>query len=81
MFNDIPELIEQPKKYFRFRKSRKRNQCAASLAQCLGMFFFFLLLRVSYLVSQWLRAATERAQITVRQPKKESGDQEKRSQP
>ena len=33
--------------------------------------YFFLLLRVSYLVAQWLRAATERAQITVRQPKKE----------
>ena len=48
------------KQYFQFRKSR--------LAQCLGM--LFLLLRVSYLVSQWLRAATEHAQITLRQPNK-----------
>ena len=70
MLNDIPELIEQLKKYFRLEKVvNETSLLQRQFPQCLGM--FFLLLRVSYLVSQWLRAATERAQITVRQPKKE----------
>ena len=30
MFSDVPKLIEWLKKYFRFRKSHKRNQRAAS---------------------------------------------------
>ena len=79
MLNDIPKLIERLKKYFRLRKRRKRNQLARCIDNSLRVLeCFFLLLRVSYLVAQWLRAATERAQITVRQPKKagRSGDQE-----
>ena len=71
MLSDIPKLIERLKKYFRFRKSRKRNQPAASHNSLSVSSGFLLLLRVSYLVPQWLRAATERAQITLRQPKKE----------
>ena len=65
MLNDIPEFIEQLKKYFRFRNSRKRNQRDASFDNSLSVLecFFFLLFGVSYLVSQWLRAATERAII------------------
>ena len=70
MFSDIPRLIEQLKKYCRFRKSHKRNQRAAS-DNSLSFSEVFLILRVSYLVEQWLQAATEGAQITVRQPKKE----------
>ena len=72
MFRDIRKLIERLKKYFRFReRSVKRNQRAASDNSLSVSKDVLLLLWLSYLFTQWLRAATERAQITMRQPREE----------
>ena len=67
MLNNIPKLIEWLKKYFQFTKSPKRNQLAALTTCSVSQMFFFLPLRVSYLVAEWLTAANEHEQITVRQ--------------
>ena len=71
MSSDIPKLIEQLKKYT-FDLEKVINETSA-LHRTIRLVSrrFFLILRVSYLVAQWLRAATEGMQITVRQPKKE----------
>ena len=83
MFSDMPKLIERLKKYFRFRKSHKRNLRAAS-GNLLRFSEVFLILRVSYLAAQWLLTSCDRGGADYRETTKErkSGDQESaRSQP
>ena len=72
MFSNTPKLIERLKKYFRYRNSRKRNQYATLTTISMSRnVFYFLFLQACYLVERWLRPTTERAQIIMKQLKKE----------